>query len=144
MSGEENHPPTGAIAVVGLACRFPGADSVEAAEQRAREVAELATEEGLVAHFGRMVLELRPTAEVHKGIAVKRLIAQAGASRALFGGDDRTDLDGFQALRELQRAGELELGICVGVASEEGPPEIDQADLVVSGTEGFAELLRGL
>jgi trehalose-phosphatase len=117
----------------------------ELAEQRVGELAELAAEEGLVTHLGRMVLELRPTAEVHKGIAVSRLIDQAGASGALFGGDDRTDLDGFTALRELTASGGLEVGICVGVDSAEAPPGLRyQADLVVSGTEGFLELLRGL
>ena len=127
------------------AIHWRGAADPEGAEQRAHEVAALAAEEGLVTHFGRMVLELRPTAEVHKGIAVRRLIAEVGASRALFGGDDRTDLDGFEALRELEGSGELERGVCVGVASEEGPAEIAaQADVVVSGTEGFLGLLRGL
>jgi trehalose 6-phosphate phosphatase len=127
------------------AIHWRGAADVEMAEQRAREVAELAGEEGLIPHFGRMVLELRPTAEVHKGIAVRALIAGAGASRAMFGGDDRTDLDAFTALRALDGAGELELSVCVGVASDETPAGIaDQADVVVSGTDGFLELLRGL
>jgi trehalose-phosphatase len=117
----------------------------QTAAQRAREVAELAAEEGLVPHLGRMVLELRPTAEVHKGIAVKRMLAEADAARAMFGGDDRTDLDAFAALRELTVSGQLEHGLCVGVDSTEAPPELHaQVDLVVSGTEGFVELLREL
>jgi trehalose 6-phosphate phosphatase len=127
------------------AIHWRGAADVEIAEQRAREIAELAAEEGLIPHFGRMVLELRPTAEVHKGIAVRGLVAEAGASRAIYGGDDRTDLDAFTALRALEGAGELEFSVCVGVASDETPAEIaDQADLLVSGTDGFLELLRGL
>ena len=118
---------------------------MQTAEQRARELAELAAEEGLVVHFGCMVLELRPTADVDKGVAVKRLVAQAGADQALFGGDDRTDLDAFAALRELTASGELELGVCVGVDSPEAPPGLrDQADVIVSGTEGFVELLWAL
>ena len=117
----------------------------EMAQQRAEELAEHAAEEGLVPHFGRMVLELRPTAEVTKGDAVGRLLTHAGARQALFGGDDRTDLDAFAALRGATAAGELELGICVGVDSKEAPPGLrDQADLVVSGTDGFVELLRNL
>lgn len=117
----------------------------QAAAHRAAELAELAEEEGLVTHFGRMVLELRPTAEVHKGVAVRRLVGQAGARLALFGGDDRTDLDAFAALRELQHAGELERGVCVGVDSDEAPEGLRaQSDFVVAGTEGFVELLRTL
>jgi trehalose-phosphatase len=127
------------------AIHWRGAAAPALAEQRARELAELAAEEGLVPHFGRMVLELRPTAEVDKGIAVRRLVGEAGAARALFGGDDRTDLDAFAALRAMQSAGELEVGVCVGVDSDEGPAEIrDQADVVVPGTPGFLDLLREL
>jgi trehalose-phosphatase len=115
------------------------------AAQRAREVAVLAEEEGLIPHLGRMVLEIRPLATVHKGIAVRRLVREAGARNALFGGDDRTDLDAFAALRELEDGGELEHAIRVGVASAEGPPEIEQrADLVVGGPDGFLEVLRSL
>ena len=115
------------------------------AAQRAHELAALAQEEGLVPHFGRMVLELRPTAAVHKGVAVKRLVDDAGASMATFGGDDRTDLDAFAALRALEDDGVLELAVCVGVESEEGPAELaDQSDLLVSGADGFVALLRTL
>ncbi len=115
------------------------------AEQRAREVGELAVREGLIAHFGRMVLELRPLAEVHKGVAARRLVESAGVGTALFGGDDQTDRDAFAALRALVADGALEHAVCIAIASEEGPPEIQrEADLVVSGTEGFADLLRRL
>ena len=127
------------------AIHWRGATNPGAAAERAREVALLAEEEGLVAHFGRMVLEVRPLASVHKGIAARRLVQEAGVANAMFGGDDRTDLDAFDALRELKGAGELEHGICVGVASAEAPPEIQhRADIVVAGPEAFLELLRSL
>jgi trehalose-phosphatase len=127
------------------ALHWRSAADPETAAQRAREVAVLAEEEGLVPHLGRMVLEVRPLATVHKGIAVRRLVQEAEATNALFGGDDRTDLDAFAALHDLQRAGELEHAVCVGVASAEAPPEIEQrADLVVGGPEAFLELLRSL
>ena len=127
------------------AIHWRGAADVEAAAQRAREVALLVEEEGLVPHLGRMVLEIRPLATVHKGIATRRLVAEAGATRALFGGDDRTDLDAFDALRDLRSAGALEHAVCVGVASAEAPPEIERrADLVVGGTDAFLELLESL
>jgi trehalose 6-phosphate phosphatase len=127
------------------AIHWRGAADVETAAQRAREVALLAEEEGLVPHFGRMVLEIRPLDTVHKGIAVRRLVQEAGVAGALFGGDDRTDLDAFAALRALQGTGELEHAICVGVASAEAPPEIEgRADLMVAGPGGFLDLLRSL
>jgi trehalose 6-phosphate phosphatase len=127
------------------AIHWRGAADEATAEQRAHELAELAAEEGLIPHFGRMVLELRPLAEIDKGIAVRRLVAAAGVRAALFGGDDATDLDAFAALGELAAAGELDHVARIGVASSEGPAEIERAaDLVVSGPEGFLELLRGL
>jgi trehalose 6-phosphate phosphatase len=127
------------------AIHWRGAADEETAAQRAREVALLAEEEGLIPHLGRMVLEIRPLATVHKGIAVRRLVAEAGATNALFGGDDRTDLDAFAALGELREAGSLEHAVCVGVASAEAPPELEhRTDLVVGGPQAFLELLRGL
>ncbi len=127
------------------AIHWRGAADERTAAQRARELGLLAEEEGLVPHLGRMVLEVRPIATVHKGIAVQRLVREAAASAALFGGDDRTDLDAFGALRALADAGELDHRVCVGVASAEGPVEIERrADLVVAGPEEFLALLRSL
>ena len=82
------------------AIHWRGADDPELAGARAEEIAALAAEQGLVPHFGRMVLELRPLATVDKGIAVRRLISEERVrTAALYGGDDRTDLDAFAALR---------------------------------------------
>jgi trehalose 6-phosphate phosphatase len=121
------------------------APDAELAASRAREVAELAAKQGLHPHFGRKVLELRPVAEVHKGTAVRAVLAEAGVEGALFGGDDTTDLDAFAALRELAADDGLAHAICVAVASEEGPSELQaRADLVVDGPDGFLELLRRL
>jgi trehalose 6-phosphate phosphatase len=117
----------------------------ELAESRAREVAELASEQGLHPHFGRKVLELRPVAEVHKGTAVRGILAESGVAAALFGGDDTTDLDAFAALQELTASERLGHAVCVAVASEEGPGELQaRADLVVDGPDGFLDLLRAL
>ena len=64
---------------------------------------------------------------------------------ALFGGDDTTDLDAFAALAQLERDGALDGKVLVGVRSDEGPPAIvEQADLVVDGVDGFAEVLAAL
>ena len=79
------------------------------------------------------------------GLSGGRLVGEAGVANAMFGGDDRTDLDAFAVLRELEGEGELQRGICVGVASSEAPPEIEsRADLMVAGPRGFLELLRSL
>jgi trehalose 6-phosphate phosphatase len=127
------------------AIHWRGASDEAAAEHRAQALAKLVAEEGLVPHFGRLVLEVRPVAEVHKGVAARRLIERTGVVKVLFGGDDHTDRDAFAALRALERDGALERAICVAVASAEGPAELQrEADAVVSGPAGFFDLLRRL
>ena len=102
-------------------------------------VATRARHEGLVARFGRKVLELRPPIDVHKGTAVAHLLGERGLRRALYAGDDSTDLDAFNALQT------LELGVRVAVASPEGPAELrEAADVVVDGPPAMLELLRSL
>ncbi|MDQ3926106.1 MAG: trehalose-phosphatase, partial [Actinomycetota bacterium] len=65
--------------------------------------------------------------------------------RALFIGDDTTDLDAFRELEKLRKEGALAQTLRIGVASDEGPPEIvSEADLVVEGVEGVGEILQAL
>ncbi|MBA2332671.1 MAG: trehalose-phosphatase [Actinobacteria bacterium] len=104
-----------------------------------RAVATRARAEGFIARFGRKVLELRPPLDAHKGTAVAYLLGRQGLERALYAGDDTTDLDAFRAL-----AG-LELGVAVAVASNEGPPELrEAADIVVGSPAAFLDVLRAL
>ena len=134
---------TGAAGGVRAAARGQGPDSGDplarrprrgCAEQRAREIADRAAEQGLVPRFGRMVLEMRPGAEIDKGVAARQLVASSGAHGALFGGDDRTDLDAFAALRELAATGCSSWRSASAWPRAEAPDEIERdADLVVSG-----------
>ena len=118
---------------------FRRADDEAAARAYLTRVAEDAAAAGLVPRWGRMVLEVRPPVDAHKGTAVRTLVARAGVRRALYAGDDRTDVDAFDGLDG------LELGVRVAVASAEAPPELlEAADLVVDGTEGVLALLRAL
>jgi trehalose 6-phosphate phosphatase len=120
---------------------YRNADDQAAAMARAEEIAAAAAELGLMPRFGRKVVEVRPPVDADKGTAVRALIREGGVSRALFAGDDTTDLDAFRGLREAS----LELAVCVAVASAEGPPELqEQADLVVGGTDELVALLRQL
>jgi trehalose 6-phosphate phosphatase len=107
-------------------------------------VAAEAERSGLVPHWGRKVLEIRPPVAANKGTAVEAVVAWRAIERALYAGDDTTDLDAFRKLRELEAAGRLET-LCIGVRSAEGPPAIaTEADLVVEGPEGLTELLGDL
>jgi trehalose 6-phosphate phosphatase len=118
---------------------FRRAEDEEAARTYLKRVADRAEAEGLVPRWGRMVLEVRPPVDANKGSAVRTLVERAAVSRALYAGDDRTDLDAFAGLDG------LELGIRVAVSSKEAPPELlAAADLVVAGHEGVRELLRAL
>jgi trehalose 6-phosphate phosphatase len=100
---------------------------------------------GLRITVGRGVVEARPPIRADKGTAVRALVDEYGPKRAMFIGDDTTDLDAFRELASLREEGKLEEILRVGVSSEEGPPEIvTQADLVVEGVEGVEELLEAL
>jgi trehalose-phosphatase len=127
------------------ALHWRGAPDVDAAEARAEETAAGATAAGLDVRRGRMVIEFRPKVAVDKGTAVRGLVERAGATAALYAGDDRTDLDAFSVLRELAADGTLRAAVCVGVASDEGPDEIrSEADVVVNSTHELTELLGEL
>jgi trehalose 6-phosphate phosphatase len=127
------------------ALHWRGAEDENAAEERARAIAAEAERHGLHTHWGRKVLELRPTDAVGKDVAVGALIADADARVALYAGDDRTDLDAFRRLRELRDGGELATALCVGVLSPEAPAELaGQSDLTVEGPPGWLELLAEL
>jgi trehalose 6-phosphate phosphatase len=116
-----------------------------AARMRAQEVATLARGSDLVPRWGRKVLEIRPVAGIDKGSAALRLVRASGVSRALFGGDDETDLDAFQALRWMEASGRLESAVCVGVTSDEQPADLaERSQLLVDGTEGFRAVLESL
>jgi trehalose 6-phosphate phosphatase len=129
--------------IVGLHWR--GAPSEDAAESLAHEIASKAEWQGLVSHQGRKILEIRPNVPINKGIAVAALIAARPVANALYGGDDRTDVDAFTGLRTLQDDGRLESAVCIAVGSDESPPEVaEAADLTVPGPGGFSHVLEAL
>jgi trehalose 6-phosphate phosphatase len=126
-----------------------GAPDEDAALEAVREVADRAVAEGFDIHWGRKVLEVRPPLPIDKGRGVASLLSpsagrgsrQAQASRGLYMGDDKTDLDAFRGLREALGHG----AVCVGVRSDETPPELErEADLMVDGAAGVREVLQGL
>jgi trehalose 6-phosphate phosphatase len=95
---------------------------------------------GLRLEPGRQTVELRPPLDVDKGTATEGLAA--GATAAMFVGDDRGDLAAFTTLCRLVEQGQLAHGLRVAVRSPEAPAELlDQADLTVDGPPGVVELL---
>jgi trehalose 6-phosphate phosphatase len=127
------------------AFHWRGAPDEEAAEAAVRDIAAQAEDAGLVTHWGRKVLEVRPPVELNKGRGVRRLVEEASLDAAMYVGDDTTDLDAFATLRELVEEKQLAHALCVGVRSDETPPELEaQADLLVDGPLGVRTLLSAL
>ena len=108
-------------------------------------VAVAALSEGLRIRHGRMIMEVLPDVDVNKGTVVRQIIRASGARTALYVGDDRTDMDAWQALHDLQTMGVLDHAHCV-VADQ---PEVGSAvraaaDVAVAGTGGVLRLLHQL
>jgi trehalose 6-phosphate phosphatase len=122
-----------------------GAPDEQAAEELVRAIAARAEDAGFATHFGRKILEIRPPVELHKGKGVDRLLEESDVDIALYAGDDRTDVDAFDALRAAVADGRLRAAVCIGVASEETPPELEEAaDLLVDGPLGVRSALEVL
>ena len=124
-----------------LSFHYREAANEEEALGRLRELAGRAVAAGLAPRWGRKVLEVRPAGGADKGVAVARLLAEAGVARALYAGDDATDLDGFRGLGEA----ELEHAVLVAVRSAEAPRDlVEAADIVVEGPAGLVAILEAL
>ena len=122
-----------------VAFHYRAANDRADARDRLEPVAAAALDAGLRPRWGRMVLEVLPPLDASKGTAVRALLEQSGLRRALYAGDDTTDLDGFDALDGLDAA------VRVAVVSAEAPPELGRrADVIVGSTDAFVEFLRAL
>jgi len=133
--------PPDEIEVKGLAVafHFRCSDDERRAVRELDAIAESAREEGLVARYGRKILEVLPPVASHKGTAVRRLLEEHELRRALAAGDDTTDIDSFAALDG------LDVALRVAVTSPEAPSALlDAADLVLDSTDEFLALLRKL
>ncbi|MBV9450543.1 MAG: trehalose-phosphatase [Streptosporangiaceae bacterium] len=122
-----------------VAVHTRGTAAPEAALARIREpLTKLASDLGLAAEPGRLVIELRPRG-IDKGVALKDLVRETTARSVIFAGDDLGDLAAFAAVRELRAAGTP--GCAVASASPESPQVAAAADLVVDGPRGVVEFL---
>jgi trehalose 6-phosphate phosphatase len=131
--------PATEVKPLSVAFHYRNEPDPELARQQLEPVAAAALELGFRPRWGRMVLEVLPPIDASKGTAVRALLEESGLRRALYAGDDTTDLDGFAALDGLEAA------VRVAVVSSEGPVELgERADLVLGSTEAFAELLTRL
>jgi trehalose 6-phosphate phosphatase len=131
--------PDTEIKPLSVAFHYRRAPDHEVAREQLEPVATAALDLGFRTRWGRLVLEVLPPIDVTKGTAVRALLAESGLSRALYAGDDATDLNGFDALDGLEAA------VRVAVVSAEGPTALgERADLIVGSTDAFAEILSRL
>ena len=130
---------------VGVRIEDKGASVVLHTRQAPRPEAMAAAEElraaaqrvaGFAAMGGKEVVEVRP-AGIDKGVAVRRLLRDAGGETVLYAGDDTTDEDAFAALAE---HGEAAVTVRVGDA---GAAATGAAFTIASQAE-VAELLHRL
>jgi trehalose 6-phosphate phosphatase len=122
-----------------VALHWREAEDEQGARAELESVAARAEEAGLEARWGRKVLELRPPVEADKGTAVRTLLKERGLRRALYAGDDTTDLDAFRGLDG------LEVAVRVAVVSSEAPPGLrETADLTVGSPADLLAVLRRL
>jgi trehalose 6-phosphate phosphatase len=118
---------------------YRNSEDEDAARAALEDVKARAERAGLFARLGRKVLELLPPVDVHKGTAVEKLLSERKLRRALYAGDDTTDLDAFRALDG------LDVSVRIAVVSEEGPLELrEAADLTVERPDQLLALLRRL
>ena len=111
----------------------------DAARAELETIAARAREAGFTARYGRKVLELIPPIQADKGTAIRRLLEGRSLERALYAGDDTTDLDAFRALDS------LEIAVRIAVASGEAPPGLrEAADLVVESPKDVLTILKTL
>ena len=122
-----------------VAFHFRHREDERAAVLELEQLAESARDEGLVARFGRKVLEVLPPVGSNKGTAVRHLLEGASLTRALVAGDDTTDLDAFRAVEEMEHK------VRVAVLADESPTLLaEHAEIVLGSTGEFLDLLRQL
>ncbi|KPJ51372.1 MAG: hypothetical protein AMJ38_00770 [Dehalococcoidia bacterium DG_22] len=96
---------------------------------------------GLRIREGRLVFELGPPLDIHKGTALARLMETYRLGGVLYLGDDLTDVEAFKVLRHWREEGKGN-GAAVAVANpESGPKVIEEADYWVDGVPGVEWLL---
>lgn len=109
------------------------------------QVLPRATDAGLRTRDGKMILELIPDVDVHKGTALRALVTAAGARRVLYVGDDHTDADAWRAMRAMREAGDIDVAHCVLADGPEVDDAVRQAaDSSVAGTAGVRALMEQL
>lgn len=90
---------------------------------------------------GKQIVEIRVPLPVHKGKALRQFMQHFGLHAIVFAGDDRTDLDAVVEITKMRKEGIAALSIVVQ-HPDTLPDLLEQANIVVQGVPGMAQLLR--
>jgi len=100
--------------------------------------------QGLRIQQGRLVFELGPPLDIHKGTALTRLMETYRLGGVLYLGDDLSDVEAFKVLRHWREEGKVS-GASIAVANpESGPKVMEEADYWVDGVPGVEWLLGAI
>ncbi len=93
---------------------------------------------------GRKVVEIRPKIGHDKGTILEKLLFENALEKVIYLGDDVTDVDAFNKLKELQREGKVK-GAGIVVVSEEVPEFVkENASFYVNGVEEVQKFFNWL
>ncbi|MEA2639577.1 MAG: trehalose 6-phosphate phosphatase, partial [Chloroflexota bacterium] len=129
-----------------LTVHYRGAPDEEEARSRVIAVlGQLAEERNLTVFEGRKVVELRPPLPFGKGWSLRDVATARGLASVVYLGDDRTDVEAFDALLEWREEAPGRAGVALGVASAEMPPALAKvADYLLAGVIEVQQLLLEL
>jgi len=110
-----------------------------------QQLGPIATELGLAVFEGRMVVELRPPAPLGKGWSIEDIACNRNLAGLIYLGDDRTDIEAFDAIRDWREEAPGRHGVALAVASTEMPQALVlAADYVLDDITAVELLLREL
>jgi len=95
-------------------------------------------------HEGIRLIELRPRLGITKGTAARRLAAIFGLKGLVYLGDDRTDVDAFEAVRSMAADGSVAAHAIAVVHDESSPEVAGAAEFTVPDVAGVEWLLEGI
>jgi trehalose 6-phosphate phosphatase len=120
------------------------ADPAAAYKQYKPQIAEIANDETLRFFEGRLIFELRPPVEAHKGTAFTALVEEYGLDTAVFLGDDVTDVDAMKAAHQLRENGRC-YALSIGVRTDHTPASVlAHSDFLADGVDDVADFLEHL
>ena len=102
---------------------------------------EPARQVNMILSDGKRIVEVRVPLKVDKGQALRSFVQRFGLHGVVFAGDDRTDLDAVLEIARLRQEGIAALAIVVQ-HPDTLPEMLANADIVVQGVEGMANLLH--